>query len=339
MCLDRRTRRRRIGIVAALLLVAGVARPASSGARVAIVFSDGVDVRSGLGRDLPLEFRAEGFDVHVAGAELDAQTVDEWTESALADGDVAMIHVAPGRSGDALIDVLLVTRWGLVLKDTVRYVPSDTTDIASVRAVEITRAALLEEAPRPPSADRVLDKDERAEIAMPPRVDVFAAFVAPHVALMSVAPLVQLGLGAGVSFRPTPRIAVDVEGALPLARASASAPEGTAYTSMTLLDAGLSYFFAPPRRLLRPFLGVRMGVAWFSIQGAADWVGPQQSHMAFFGAAGAGVSMRVYDFLWLRAAATAGFSLPQLALRVSGRQLDRVGLPIVLFQLGPEVTW
>jgi hypothetical protein len=258
------------------------------------------------------------------------------------DGDGALVHVVPAASGDASIDVLLVTPESLVLKDTIRHQASDTSDMAAVRAVEVTRAALIAVRKELPPADpRDIVRDDPYAAVAPSRSPFLSVSVAPVLAIMGTTPSILVDLGMSLGLLPSPRIAVELEGAIPLSHASESASEGTASVKATFMTAGASYFFADEDRRLRPFVGARAGAALFSLDSAPApfFVGTSQSILSFFGSIAAGASLRIHDFVRVRAEAGVGFTTTRPVLHIGVAEVDRLGLPVALFSLAPEVTW
>ena len=341
--LEARTRARAASCGAGLALAAFAVAPpadaATSRASVAIVFADGIDERQGVVHDLELELRAEGFRVH-SMRERDGDALDDTAERARGDG--VLLHVVPGAAGDVSIEVLAVTADGLVLKDTIRRQAGDTSDIASVRAVEVTRAALIAvKKPLPPADPMDIVRDDPYAAVAPSRSPFLSVSVAPVLAIMGTTPSVLVGVGMNVGWSPSPRIALELEGAIPLSRASDSALGGTAYVKATFITAGASYFFTDEDRWLRPFVGARAGAVLFSLESAAApfFVGTSQTVLSFFGGVAAGASFRIHDFVRLRADASIGFSTTRPVVYIGVDQVDKLGAPIALFSLGPEVTW
>jgi hypothetical protein len=323
--------------------VPSVAHAALHRERVAIVFTEGFDDREGVVRDLASEFRAEGFDVRLIGKELDDAPLEGWAARARNDGDRALIHVVPGGGGDAVIEVLLVKPDNLVFKDTVRRQANDASDIASVRAVEVTRAALIEvhEPPPPPATGWDIVRDDPYAARVRARSPFIAASVSPVLAITGQSPLNMLGLGLNLSWLPSEHVALEVEGTIPLSQGTESAPEGTASVSATFLDVGASIFFASKDQWFRPYLAARAGAAIFSMSAAPAmyYVGSSQTFASFFNTVALGGSIWLGNFVRLRAEASVGVTASPPVLQINTKEVDRLGLPIALLRIGPEVTW
>jgi hypothetical protein len=323
------------GFALASWAVPSVAHSALRRERVAIVFTEGFDDREGVVRDLASEFRAEGFEVRLIGKELDDAPLDGWAARARNDGDRALIHVVPGGGGDAVIEVLLVKPDNLVFKDTVRRQANDASDIASVRAVEVTRAALIEvQSTRPPIPDVDIVRDDPYVPIDGTSTPYAAASMSPVLAITGQTPLVLFDVGANLSWLATQAVALELDFAFPVSQTlenAAQNTQGSASVSAGFVNVGVSVFFARKQQWFRPFFAVRVG----ALSVSTNYSRGSQNSLSFFDSVAIGASVELHDFLRLRAEASVGVSAsPPVAVGV-----DQIGLPLTAFRIGPEVTW
>jgi hypothetical protein len=315
-----------------------IAHAALHRARIAIVFAEGFDDRQGVVHDLASEFLAEGFDVRLIGKEVDDAPLDDWAKRARDDGARALIHVVPGGAGDAVIEVLLVRPDNLVFKDTIRCQASDGSDIASVRAVEVTRAALIEvrEPPPVPSSDWDIVRDDPYASRVPARSPFIAASVSP-VLTMTGSSLDLLDVGVNLSWLPADYVGFEIQGAIPLGRGSENAAGGTLYVETTFVDIGASLSFTRRDASFRPYFAVRGGAMAFSL--SSDATRTAQTSVSYFSVAALGASVEVHGFLRLRAEGCIGASTSSPTLGTDPLGIDNIGIPIALLGVGPEFTW
>jgi hypothetical protein len=326
----------------ALFAAAPVALAATHRTRVAIVSAEGVDDRQDVVRDLALEFRAEGFDVRLVGKENEGESLDDWAERARDDGDRALIHVVPGAAGDAAIEVLLVAPERLVLKDTIRRQSTDASDIASVRAVEVTRAALIQvQAALPPAAPRDIVRDDPYAAVAPPRSPFLSASVSPVLTITGQPSLDLLDIGMNLSWLPADYVSLEIQGAIPIGHVSEGAPEGTAYVKATFVDAGASLFLTRADAPFRPYFAVRGGAVVYSMSATPTmgYLALSQTAVSYFSTVCAGASVAVYGVVRLRAEASFGASASSPVLQIGGTEVNNLGMPIALFRIGPELLW
>jgi hypothetical protein len=322
-----------------LLAMSPVARAAANRERVAIVFAEDVDDRRGVVHDLALEFRAEGFDVGLIGKEVDDESLDVWADRARADGDSALIHVVPAAAGDAIIDVLLITPESLVLKDTIRRQPNDTSDMASVRAVEVTRAALIQvQQTRRAQPEVDIVREDPYAALVPSHSPHVALSVSPVVAITGTAQLTLIDLGMNLSWLPSDHLALELEGAIPLTQATESGSTTTAQVKASFVDLGASFFFEGKEATVRPYIALRAGGVLFSTT-EGSFNGVSQNSLSFFNAVALGASIRLQGFMRLRLEVGVGISAAPPSLLIDGRAIDHLGLPLALFRTGPEASW
>jgi hypothetical protein len=104
---------------------------------------------------------------------------------------------------------------------------------------------------------------------------------------------------------------------------------------------GAAIFFAPKEAWFRPYIAARTGALLFSMKGVPTMLFPStsQTFASFLNTVAAGASIEVYGSVRLRAEASVGVSAAPPVVRLDGREIDRLGLPIALFRIGPEVTF
>jgi hypothetical protein len=312
--------------------------PTTSKTPVAVVFGDGLEEnRRGVVHDLPLELRAEGFEVPIVGKITEGESIDIWAERARSRGVRALIHVFRVSENDSSIEILLVLPDGLRRKNIIRYAPA-SADAAALSAVEVTRAALLSTVaePRPdlPSTEDPTIELPAAPSAKPAGPSThFSIGVFPTFTVTGSTPLVLFNFAGAFSISSDPRFSLDVHGAIPGTSWTEHVVEGSLETRMTWIHIGMTWFVAPGLRWLNPYLSPRIGTLFLSTDATRS---SSQNDAAFLGALATGVSLRLVPNVRLRAEAAMGFTSPELLLRVAGTVVDRLGVPLFQFAFGPE---
>jgi hypothetical protein len=319
---------------------------------IAVVDRDGAPVA----RRIAAELSALGFRVISVADDAEQPSRMHLEEVARSSGAVAAVRVAPSSKG---IEVWLVDRvtGKTVLREVLaRDAATAGTDaVVAVRTVELLRASLLEiDLPHPSRGDVLPSAALRRAARLPPPAgaDVRAhsgqASDSVWFGAASGSSISPGGLGASPAFvlgaywQPAGRLSAGIVSFLPVVPARLTSVEGTSDVYTTLLGAGVRVDLMDRGGTWVPDVGTGISMLMFHMDGTGKPPAYQgRSDMVVTAApyAELGLSCRLLRDLSLRSEMRAAIAMPEPVIRFAGRDVARMGRPLVLFLLGFEYRW
>ncbi|WP_394846658.1 hypothetical protein LZC95_04225 [Pendulispora brunnea] len=256
---------------------------------------------------------------------------DALREQADASEVVAVLAIV-----DAGIEVWLRSKHdhGLVFVELVR---EKAGDLVAVRAVEIVRAAVLDDArPLPEKAPPATAPPPKPKTAPPslPHLTAFAGFGG----LASPGVGVGWGLDLAAAIHADHHFGFELDVHAPVIPAEVTRPEGSARVRVTMLGGSIVYTALSPEYRARPHVRVGLSAAFLSGEGSAfpPFFGNAGMLVAPFAWAGVGTGVRVSHRVHVRGDIAVGTTMSTMQLSFAGRGHATWGEPALFASLGIE---
>lgn len=285
------------------------------------------------------ELRAAGFSVVTIPPPAQAPAFAVLRDLARAHEVAATVWFDDGR-GAGVLTIWVVDRvtGKMVVRELEGGPPTDkaAAKLAALNGVELLRASLreLEDLPQPPSAEVEPSAPVKRLVTRAPPTYRFDIGGGVSGSAGGVRPAAHVGLG--VRFELHRWAGLRVMALVPVVGSRLRDREGYARLTIAQLLAGPHVPLRPPGVVVRPDVGVLVGVAMLQFEGVAipPLLGRSDRLFTFSAMFDAGLSIRVSPTLRIRADAGVGLAAPELAITFVGRPVGRWGRPFGQGTLG-----
>ena len=225
-------------------------------------------------------------------------------------------------------------------EETIAVDEETSASSAALRAVELLRALRIDAGPPPEPAPNALKKEAPPRHRSPLRPVHLGFHLAPAVgySVGGLSPALLLALG--IETRWGERLALSVMGLVPTFGMIIDEAEGTATVKSGLLGASAGVHLLHRDAPVSIVAGVGAGPFFMTVEGRArgDYVSSEDSVIAtlLFGAVS--MAVPVLRRLSIRIGGLAGFTLPEWAIRIAGREVVSVARPIIVGLAGVEIS-